>query len=197
MKKLEFSILVSLILSITICFMVSLIGECNTLSDNVLRLHIIANSDSQPDQNLKLLVRDEVLNLNLFENAKTKSEAMDLAKENISLIKSTAEKTLLENGVSSNVQVQLVEMFFPFKRYDEFSLPAGVYNAVRITLGDGDGKNWWCVMFPQICVGACVDKSAILSENELLEKSVQYEARFKILEIAQKLLNRKAERYEK
>lgn len=179
------------------CFMVSLTGECNTLSNKVLRLHIIANSDSETDQSLKLLVRDEVLNLNLFENAKAKSEAMDLAKENISLIKQTAEETLLKSGVHSDVQVQLVEMFFPFKRYDEFSLPAGVYNAVRITLGAGEGKNWWCVMFPQICVGACVDKTADLSESELLENSVQFEARFKILEWAQKLLNRKVQKYEK
>jgi hypothetical protein len=116
-------------------------------------------------------------------------------EENLDFIKSEVEKTLLENGCDKSVTAESVSMLFPIKRYENFTMPAGVYDALRITIGNGEGKNWWCVMFPPLCYGACIndkDVEAVIGDNGvgLMEKSVKYEVRFKIVEWFKKMFDK-------
>lgn len=197
MKKFEFSVIVALIISVTVSFMGAFASECDSLSEKVLRLHVIAKSDSEYDQALKLKVRDSVLALDFLNNAKNKNEATQLVKNNLDLIKKTAEDTLFKNGCNDSVSVEIVRMLFPLKRYDNFTMPGGIYDALRITVGEGEGKNWWCVMFPPLCYGACIESETLSGSEELLENSPQFEVRFKIVELVKKLFDKKTVRYEK
>lgn len=123
------------------------------IADNVIRLHILAASDSKEDQELKLKIRDKILKEYKF--ALTESEDMEetrrLIYENMSEIKKTAEKTAKENGFDYNVNVYLAKDYFPTKKYADVTLPAGKYEALRVEIGKAEGKNWWCVMFPPLC----------------------------------------------
>ncbi len=202
MRKTEFSILVGLILSIILCSFSSFKSECENLNEKVLRLHVIAHDDSEDEQSLKLKVRDAVLEYGegIFTDIHNKNDAKKISLENIENIKAVCEKTLRENESSHEVRVEVSEMFFNTRQYDSFTLPCGVYDALKITIGEGQGKNWWCVMFPPMCLSACIDReelSATLGENgeAFIEKSPKYTVRFKILEWAEKLFT-KAEKYE-
>ena len=203
MRKTEFSILVSLILSVILCSFSAFASECENLNENVLRLHVIANDDSESEQNLKLKVRDAILQYgaDIFGKASDKESAVKLSLENLENIKAVCEEVLRENGSSHSVDVEITRMFFNTRRYENFTLPCGEYDALRVTIGEGKGKNWWCVMFPPMCISACVDReelTAVLGENgeTFIEKSPKYTVRFKLLEWAKSLFT-KAEKYEK
>ena len=126
------------------------------LRSAVLRLHIVANSDSEADQQAKLRVRDGVADLcaDLFYSETDKESVLASARENAPLIEARATEILRENGASYPARVVIRRRFFPTRDYEGVSLPAGVYDAVDIELGSASGKNFWCVMFPAICVGA-------------------------------------------
>lgn len=119
------------------------------ISDGILRLHIIANSDADIDQTIKLTVRDEVISAqkDIFTNGVKKV----LNKEEKEKILKITQKVLEENSVSYSAKIDMGEFYFPTKKYDNITLPAGRYRAVRIVLGEGEGKNWWCVMYPPLC----------------------------------------------
>ncbi len=145
----------------------------SALSDNVLRLHVIANSDSDADQNLKLTVRDKILSEagEIFENQNDISAAKERIKANICEIEKIAAKTIKENGFDYPVKVTFGKSEFPTKAYGKVTLPAGTYEALKVEIGEAKGKNWWCVMFPPLCF---VDASspemskeamAVLKEN--------------------------------
>lgn len=123
------------------------------LSASFFRLHILANSDSEEDQNLKYLVRDEIIAyLNtLSDGTSSKEEVMELAKMHLVDFRKIAEKVIQENGYSYPVSVELGNFSFPTKYYGNLSLPAGSYDALRITIGRSEGQNWWCVLFPPLC----------------------------------------------
>ena len=125
----------------------------NNLSEAVFRLHVIANSDTQEDQNLKLKVRDALLEFmnNISSNCKTKEEAISLALEHQSDFQKIAENTILENGYNYSVKININNFYFPTKNYGDISLPAGFYDALRVEIGEAKGQNWWCVMFPSLC----------------------------------------------
>lgn len=202
MQKFSFSLLIALVVSIGVSFIDGVNYECERLSENVIRLHVIANSDSILDQDLKLKVRDRVLEFDFLNNLTNKQSAKQVLEENLDFIKSEVEKTLLENGCAKSVTAESVSMLFPIKRYENFTMPAGVYDALRITIGNGEGKNWWCVMFPPLCYGACIgdkDVEAVIGNDGvgLMEKSVKYEVRFKIVEWFKKMFDKKSVRYEK
>lgn len=135
------------------------------ISAKLLRFHVIANSDSPDDQALKLEIRDRILNEigPKLESSKTKEEAMSIIKGCIPSIKMIAEDEIKSDGKNYGVSVSLGRSSFPAKSYSGIVLPAGVYDALKITLGQGGGKNWWCVMFPPLCF---VDISHSLTSDE-------------------------------
>ncbi|MDR1159946.1 MAG: stage II sporulation protein R [Syntrophomonadaceae bacterium] len=138
------------------------------LEHDVLRLHIIANSDSAQDQNLKLQVRDEVLKkMNAdFIDAGSREEAEAVARTELAHIKQTAEQTILAQGYNYPVEIFLGEYDFPLRVYGDLVLPQGRYNALKIVIGDGMGKNWWCVLFPPLCVVADSESGLSLKAPE-------------------------------
>ncbi|MEN6461056.1 MAG: stage II sporulation protein R [Syntrophomonas sp.] len=135
------------------------------LADGVLRLHVIANSDNPADQALKLQVKDEVVKMmrEEFANVKEADEARKLAIQHIPEIKKTAESVIADQGYSYPVSVYVGECNFPTKAYGNFVLPQGRYQAVRVVIGEGKGKNWWCVLFPPLCMVSSSDKGISLA----------------------------------
>lgn len=125
----------------------------NSIANSVFRLHVIANSDSEEDQNLKLKVRDELLSyMNIIsKDSETKEEAMKIADEHKEEFIQIAERTIKENGYDYTVNIQIGKADFPTKYYGDISLPAGEYDALKVQIGEAKGKNWWCVMFPPLC----------------------------------------------
>lgn len=121
--------------------------------NNLIRLHVVANSDSPQDQGLKLRVRDAVLEASggLLQGTTEMEEAWDILKDNLDVLKDAANQRILAEGRDYPVEVELGEYPFPTKTYGNFVLAAGTYPAVRVTMGAGSGHNWWCVLFPPLC----------------------------------------------
>ena len=130
--------------------------EQRELSDRIIRLHVIANSDSQADQALKLAVRDRVLAQaeTLYPPNASLEEARAALEGNLNLLAAAGQAVVEEQGCPYPVTVQLTDCWFPTKEYEGFALPAGSYTALRVTIGEGEGQNWWCVAFPPLCLGA-------------------------------------------
>lgn len=171
------------------------------LRKSVFRLHIIANSDSKEDQNLKYIVRNEVLMFmsKLYKEAESKEKVIEITLENIENIKKVAEEVVVNEGYNYDVTVEVGSYNFPTKTYGDISLPAGNYDALEIKIGKAEGKNWWCVMFPSLCFvdinnGYLPQSSKkILEENLLSEEynlisseDTEYKIKFKLLELFEK-----------
>ena len=147
------------------------------LSKNVLRLHVIANSDSQKDQDLKYKVRDDLIQYmnTLCDNITSKEQAIETVSSHLTDFENIANNTIHKNGFSYNATVELGNFEFPTKTYADISLPSGFYDALEVKIGDSAGKNWWCVLYPSLCF---IDKdSSKLSDNskELLQKNLSDE----------------------
>ncbi len=157
MKKLKigriFVILILLSLFILISAISYVDAVSNNIADSVFRLHVIANSDSKEDQELKLKVRDKLLSyMNIISKDSTsKQEAMQIANEHKEEFTQIAEKVIKENGYNYTVNVQIGKADFPTKYYGDITLPAGTYDALKVQIGEAKGQNWWCVMFPPLC----------------------------------------------
>ncbi len=125
----------------------------NNLADSVFRLHVIANSDSEEDQNLKYKVRDSLIEYmnTLTNDMNTKDEVIQIAKEHIQDFKNIAQNVVKENGYDYEVNVEIGNFSFPTKTYGDISFPAGFYDALKVEIGKAEGQNWWCVMFPPLC----------------------------------------------
>ena len=162
-------------------------ANCHEIENEVLRLHVIANSDKENDQALKLKVRDEVLRMEakLWKTAENKTQAMDIVKEHIDEIEDAAQEIVRENGYNYPVSATLTYCYFPTREYENFTLPAGNYDALRITIGEAKGKNWWCVLFPEICLGAATDFSGVLSEESenIVSNPSDFKVKFKVVEL--------------
>ncbi len=198
MKKIkiaEISIAIGLIVSIVF----SVIGfgaECNEIRNNVIRLHILANSDNEKDQAVKLLVRDELLSCgsSLFSGTVNQNNAEEILEREKGLLTEKANKVLSENGFDYKANIYLVNEYFETRNYETFTLPAGKYMALKVILGNGNGHNWWCVMFPPLCLPAASQKTEteiIFGEKgaEIITSPVKYEIRFKLVEIIEKIKN--------
>ena len=148
-----FVILILLSLFILISAISYVDAVSNNIADSVFRLHVIANSDSKEDQELKLKVRDELLSyMNIISKDSTsKKEAMQIANEHKEEFTQIAEKVIKENGYNYTVNVQIGKADFPTKYYGDITLPAGTYDALKVQIGEAKGQNWWCVMFPPLC----------------------------------------------
>ncbi len=189
MKRLEISVLLSIVFSVllSIC---ALNTECSEIRSSVLRLHVLANSDSSADQELKLKVRDRLLEVSqgIYLHAKTKNDAIEATSENLSLLREEAQQVIASNGYDYPVSVLLEDCYFNTRTYGDITLPAGKYQALRVVIGEGAGHNWWCVMFPPLCISAASDDEAALSDvlspeqMELVEGD-GYEIKFKCVEL--------------
>jgi stage II sporulation protein R len=141
-------------LTVACIWLWGIVTDSGDLRENLLRLHVVGASNSQEDQAVKLQVRDAVLG-SLEEGLRDMTdpqEAWDYVSRMLPQVEAAANRALAAAGFSETVQVSLTEEAFPTREYDTFSLPAGVYKALRIVIGEGEGKNWWCVVFPQLCM---------------------------------------------
>lgn len=192
-RKAEISIILGLIISIVM----SVAGfgtECKKIRSDVVRLHILANSDSEEDQNVKLMVRDALLECGkeMFSGNVTVNNAEEeLEKQKDELIR-TANKVLAENGFDYKTQICLAEEYFTTRQYENFTLPAGGYLALKVILGEGEGHNWWCVMFPPLCLPAAAENTeldVVFGDNgaDIVANSSKYIMKFKIIEIIEEI----------
>lgn len=169
--------------------------SCEELYDDVLRVHMIPHSNSAFDQSLKLSVRDAVLSeiSPLYEDIKTKEDAMRVTQENLGRIEEIANRVISDSGADYTVTARIENTFFSTRRYEDFTMPAGCYDALRLTIGDGRGDNFWCVMYPALCVGAATrDKlKEDLDEGEYkVVTGDDVEFRFKLVEYYERLRSR-------
>lgn len=163
-------------------------GVCDDIQNEVFRLHIIANSDSPEDQALKIKVRDKMLSYTseIFKGCKNKAESINAANTYLEDIKSHAQQIVYENGYNYKVDAYVTNMSFNTRVYDNFTLPAGKYDALRIVIGNGEGKNWWCVLYPALCIPSAQadDLGNVMndSEQEIITNADRYEVKFKVVE---------------
>ena len=131
------------------------------LAEKVIRLHVLANSDSQADQTLKLQVRDKILaqTASLLSGQESAAQAAAILQDNLDTLAQTAAQEIAARGYHYPVKVCLEETWFPTRQYENVSLPAGNYQALRVLIGEGAGKNWWCVVFPSLCLSAANRRS--------------------------------------
>lgn len=208
-------ILASILVVVLITSTFVIIKEVNKIEactydykDKLIRFHVIANSDSDKDQKLKLKVRDEVISYlqPKLENSNSIEESEKIIKNEYKTLENISKKVISKNGYNYTVKVGLEYSNFPAKQYSSVVLPAGKYKALRIIIGEGKGKNWWCVMFPPLCFvdeqNNVIDKETdeklkkVLTKDEyelIVEKDKKninnLQIKFKIVEVFQKILN--------
>ncbi|MDD4801363.1 MAG: stage II sporulation protein R [Syntrophomonas sp.] len=160
--------LTGIIIFLIVVFSVGVLIQVEPLSHRVLRLHIIANSDEPADQALKLAVKDDIINSMKprFSNAYDMNDAKQMAEHDIAYIQSVAEANIRAHGYDYPVNVVVGEYEFPIKSYGSVVFPAGTYQAVRVIIGEGQGKNWWCVLFPPLCLVSSTDQGLSLSSPQ-------------------------------
>ena len=194
-------------LTVTFCLLMLLLsllpvhGE-SELYGNVLRLHVLANSDSDEDQALKLQVRDAILTASepLLTTCRSRQEAQAIVRENLSVFEETARETIRQAGKTDSVRIELGEEKYPTRVYESFCFPAGSYLSLRVWIGEGAGQNWWCVLFPPLClsaasapdrdddaiaVGLTEEQYRVITETE----DPTYRVRFRILEVLEEALD--------
>ena len=191
---------------IGICFLIvsfvwmgSLIADRTRLRRELIRLHVVAASDSYEDQNMKLQVRDAVLaSLRQgLSDATDMDQAREYIRAHLPQMEAAANAILRELGVEDRAVVTFSDEAFPLREYETFSLPSGVYESLRITIGEGKGKNWWCVVFPSLCSGHSTDETADIAAgagfSDGLSAAVTgedgYRIRFYFLDLLGKLEN--------
>lgn len=188
-------------LAVIISMMILTVTEgftaAETVREECLRLHILAASDSEEDQAVKLLVRDSLLESTgeLFKSFKSADEAVIEVEKRKEELEAIAENVLRENGFSYNAEIFVTEEYFTSRQYEDVTLPAGNYKALKVVLGEGEGHNWWCVMFPPLCLPAVTEKNedsvyGVFGENggNLVTGKGGYKIKFKIVEIVEALI---------
>lgn len=190
-RKWELALIAAVIAAVL--FGTGVSAEQKAIADKVVRLHVIANSDSDRDQTLKLKVRDAVISelSPKLESAGDISGASAVIETELEHIRLKALETLHAEGEDMSVSVTLGEESYPTREYDTFALPAGDYMSLRIVIGEGRGKNWWCVVFPPLCTEAAIDSEISgLSDKQVMlitGEADGYEIKFRTLEIIAKL----------
>jgi len=199
----RFTLLLLLLFIYTFICAFSYVNAVSTnIQDSVFRLHVIANSDSEEDQNLKYIVRDKILEYvnSVSYGTSSKEDVITMCKNNMQEIQKIAEDTIYENGYNYPVKISIGNFAFPTKTYGDISFPAGFYDALKIEIGNASGQNWWCVMFPPLCFvdvtsGVVPEESKeIIKENLsdeefklLSENSDNVNFKFKIVEMFQNI----------
>lgn len=187
MKRWELSILLGMVMAVIFSSIGVFGSECAQVRAQVLRLHVLAHSDSDEDQELKLAVRDAVLakTAHLFALPRDKDTLIAVTRDHLEEMEAAAREEIRARGFDYGVTAQVVRMYFETREYDGVTLPAGEYDAVRLLIGAGQGRNWWCVMFPPLCIPAAADTSALPLEEQLarLGQTPQYVPKFAIVEL--------------
>lgn len=189
MKITKIFIPLFMIITLSLSMLQPIIASSENISNKVLRLHILANSDSTEDQNLKLTVKEYFLdNTKDLFNGKTLEENINIAKNNIDYMEKICNDCIEQNGYDYKATVNIDKEFFETRVYDDFTLPAGIYNSIKIQIGQGTGHNWWCIVFPSVCLSACTESmSDYLTEDEMELVTSGYTPKFKIIEIYEKI----------
>lgn len=178
-SKLKMIFILSLLLFIytTICAFTYAENVSSGISNSVFRLHVIANSNSEEDQNLKYKVRDKLIEYmnSMLSSSSTKQDAINIATSHLDEFKQVAINTIKNEGFDYDVNVSVGNFEFPTKEYGDISLPSGYYDALKVEIGQAEGKNWWCVMFPPLCFvdvtsGVVPEKSKNDLKNNLSEE---------------------------
>ena len=176
-----------------LCSFSPLAAACGQLPRDVVRLHVVANSNGAEDQAVKLLVRDAVLEeaARWYQGAGSMEEASSQLCTHLQSIAGAARQVLGEQGVGYSATAQMTEMYFPTRDYGDFRLPAGRYRTLRVTLGEGAGKNWWCVVFPSLCLPAATQEEALLTlpegERQVVEGGQGVQVKLKAVELWESL----------
>lgn len=186
---------IALICALICSTMLSMVGfkdSCDEMYSNIIRVRILANSDSEGDQNLKIKVRDAILEKSkeLFGEECSYEDAIKVTNESLDILLDEAYKTVKSCGYSYEVKAEFREEFFDTRVYDTFTLPAGRYKTAVFTIGEGKGKNWWCVIYPQVCVGACsgsLTDSISNTASDFAYNAEDYVIKFKTVEIFEKV----------
>lgn len=198
LRRLELALLIGF--SVTLLLGLWLEHEQSELVNDVLRLHVLANSDSIEDQTLKLKVRDRILEeaeLILPDNSSV-DQAAKILKNNLEKLAAAGAQVVAEEGYGYPVLAEVCETWFPTKQYEDFSMPAGQYQALRIVIGEGEGQNWWCVVFPPLCLSSASESlqetalKAGMSEQQvamLTGETEGYVIKFKAIELWEQLKN--------
>ena len=211
LKKWEFAFVLALVATV-LCGS-TLSREQDALSDKLIRLHVVANSDEAHDQELKLRVRDAVLAAlaPCLDGVTDAATARAIVAENLPLVEAAAQHEIARSGYNYNASASLRAENFPTRRYDTFSLPAGIYESLRVEIGSAGGQNWWCVVFPPLCTevispnveitstttdsvagnGDISDPFSALDDAEikLITEDDGYVVRFRAMELLGKLKN--------
>jgi len=197
MKKLLFSLMLSIILTFFLSHYSQSIRQ--NIADNVVRLHIIANSDDEEDQSVKLKIRDRLLNELSPElsGAKDVKESKKLIGKNLRKVEAIANDEIKKNNLNYTAYAYMGKSRFPTKYYNNLAFPCGEYTALKVVLGKGEGHNWWCVMYPPLCI---VDGDTVMSgeNSDMLKDSLSEESaeiisnddvqiKFKIVELFQSI----------
>lgn len=142
------------------------------VNKDMIRFHVIANSDSKNDQKLKLRIRDKILEEmgSEFNESKSIENSREIINKNLNKIKDIAENEIIAEGKDYNVEVVLGNDKFPTKTYGDLTLPAGEYEALKVVIGEGKGQNWWCVMFPPLCFVDITHSVSPMDEEEFKEE---------------------------
>lgn len=198
--KIRISIAIGIVTAVifSIC---SFAKTSEEIRSDVLRLHVIANSDSSVDQNLKLRLRDYILEEgeDIFDGSVNVENALKKIEPKLAELEKSAETFVKNAGFDYDVKITLSNEYFTTRTYESVTLPAGKYLALRVVIGSGEGHNWWCVMFPPMCVPAADKKDEIENvftdkEIKLVESKPKYEPRFKVVEIYEQIRETISER---
>ena len=188
LKAIDISVFITLI--ICIIATVSFENDCKGIREDILRLHVIANSDEDYDQELKLKVRDALLisGEKVFSGSEDIISAENSITDQKDILLYSAEETIKNLGFDYDVKIEIARSYFPTKTYGELTLPAGYYKALRVIIGEGKGKNWWCIMFPPLCLPAATDNKEVIrdflsdKEMKIVSSDPKVEVRFWLVE---------------
>ena len=186
MKKRVVSLILLAASALTVTLCAVLQAQSQRMADKIIRLHVVANSDTSADQAVKLAVRDAVLREagRVLDGAEDPKQAV---AAQLPALEAAANAELQRQGSEDLARVSFRRELFPTREYDTFSLPAGVYDSLRVTIGQGEGHNWWCVLFPQMCLPVAFEEGLgdlgfTTQELRVLTARPQYEPRFALLE---------------
>lgn len=194
LKTIEKSLLIAFVLTVAVSCtsFFSFAQQCEDISNRVLRLHVLANSDTKEDQELKLYVRNRILSesAGILDDVTNQKEAEQVVQKNLPRLEKAAADEIKQRGYSYPVHVGLENIYFTTRQYRQVTLPAGQYDALRVTIGEAAGKNWWCVMFPPMCLPAAEEKEElddVLNPQQMKIVTGEYEVRFKSIEVYEQI----------
>lgn len=168
-KTLDISLILGGLIAVLFSLAAGFTANCEEMQDKAFRLHILANSDSSADQSVKLDVRDYIIEELgfIFSNSDSKEQTVQVAKRNLNLISERVNNYLKENNCGYSARCAVEKSRFGTRKYGNYTLPAGEYDSLKIILGEGKGKNWWCVLFPSVCIPAAAEIESPFPERTL------------------------------